>query len=122
MRRSFTGPTLLLLVGTLFLWHNLHPEAQVFDLVARFWPFVLIGWGLIRLVEVSIWRREGVRSGFSGGEVVLIIMICLAGSGIWAAHEHGPVFVGRGLEGWGQDYDYPISGTASAAAMEPLVF
>jgi hypothetical protein len=122
MRRSFTGPMLLLLVGSLFLWHNLHPEAPLFDTVAKFWPFVLIAWGFIRLIEVSIWRREGVRAGFSGGEVVLIILICIAGSGIWAARNHGPIFIGRGIELWGQDYDYPVTASASAAGMKRVVF
>ena len=32
-RRSFTGPLLLLLIGGLFLWRNLHPETPVFDLL-----------------------------------------------------------------------------------------
>ena len=32
MRRSFSGPLLLLAIGGLFLWHNLHPEAPIFDL------------------------------------------------------------------------------------------
>lgn len=122
MRRSFTGPMLLLLIGSLFLWHNLHPEAQIFDAVARYWPFVLIAWGVIRLIEVSFWRREGVRGSFSGGEVVLIILICVAGSGIWAARMHGPVIFGRGIEFWGQDYEYPLSVTASAAGMKRIVF
>ena len=122
MRRSFTGPLLLLVVGSLFLWHNLHPDARIFDMVARYWPFVLIAWGLIRLIEVSIWRDPGIRRGFSGGEVVLIILICLAGSGIWAAREHAPQFVVGGLEFWGSQYDYPVSASASAAGMKRIVF
>src|SRR5438552_17823308 len=108
MRRSFTGPLLLVLVGSLFLWHTLHPEAQIFDMVARYWPFVLIAWGLIRLIEVSFWRREGVRASFSGGEVVLIVLICLARSGIWAAREQGPIFLRDCVALWGQHSVYPI--------------
>ena len=50
-RRSFAGPLLLLLIGALFLWRNLHPEAPVFDLLALYWPFVLIAWGLLRLAK-----------------------------------------------------------------------
>ena len=83
-RRSLTGPLLLLVVGGLFLWNNLHPEAPIFDLVARYWPFLLIGWGLIRLAEVVMWRDRGY-SSFTGGEVVLVIFICIAGSAIWNA-------------------------------------
>ena len=68
MRRSFSGPLLLLAIGALFLWRNLHPEAPVFDLLAQYWPFVLIAWGLLRLIEGLIWHREGVRGSFTGGD------------------------------------------------------
>ena len=122
MRRSFSGPLLLLGLGSLFLWRNLHPEAPVFDLLAQYWPFLLIAWGVLRLIESLIWRRDGVRGSFSGGEIVLIILICLAGSGIWQAREHGVRFMRGGLDIWGQEYDYPVSATASAVGMKRLVF
>ncbi|HEY1341782.1 MAG TPA: DUF4097 family beta strand repeat-containing protein [Bryobacteraceae bacterium] len=122
-RRSFTGPLLLLIIGGLFLWHNLHPEAPIFDLVARYWPFVLIGWGFLRLVEVMIWSRDnGRRSSFSGGEVVLIILICIAGTGIWQAHEHGIHFNAGGLDWLGEQYDFPVSAQAPAAGIKRIVF
>lgn len=98
MRRSFSGPLLLLGVGGLFLWRNLHPEAPVFDIIAQYWPFILIAWGVLRLIEGLIWHREGVRGSFSGGEIVLIILICIAGSGIWQAREHGVRFMRGGLD------------------------
>jgi len=121
-RRSITGPLLLLFIGGLFLWTNLHPETPIFDLVARYWPFVLIAWGLLRLLETMIWQRDGVRYGFTGGEIVLVILICVAGSGIWQAHEHGIRFSPRGLDWWGQQYDYSISATSPAAGMKRIVF
>jgi DUF4097 and DUF4098 domain-containing protein YvlB len=117
-----TGPLLLLIIGGLFLWRNMHPDTPVFDLLAQYWPFILIGWGLIRLVEVLVWHREGVRGGFNGGEVVLIIFICIIGTGIWQAREHGARFVVGGLDFWGQQFDYPVSATASAAGMKRIVF
>src|SRR5438105_1110179 len=98
MRRSITGPLLLLLIGSVFLWTNLHPEAPIFDLLARYWPLLLIGWGLLRLLEALIWRRDGVRYGFAGGEIVLIVLICIACSGIRQAHEHGIRSTPRGLD------------------------
>ena len=58
-RRSFTGPLLLLLIGAFFLWRNLHPEAPLFDMAAQYWPFVLIAWGLLRLIEVVALRHRG---------------------------------------------------------------
>ena len=49
MRRSISGPLILLLIGCFFLWHNLHPEAPIYDLLAQWWPFLLILWGLMRI-------------------------------------------------------------------------
>jgi hypothetical protein len=112
----------MLAIGGVFLWRNLHPETRLFDMLALYWPFLLIAWGLIRLIEVSIWRREGGRHGFSGGEVVLVILICVAGSGIWAAREHGTRFINGGMDWWGQQYDYPVSVTGPAAGMKRIVF
>ena len=54
--RSLAGPLVLLIVGGLFLWRNLHPETPVFDLIAQYWPFLLIGWGLLQLAELAIFR------------------------------------------------------------------
>jgi hypothetical protein len=122
MRRSLSGPLLLLAIGSFFLWRNLHPEAPVFDLVAQYWPFALVAWGLLRLVEGLIWHRDGVRGSFTGGEVVLVILICVAGSGVWQAHEHGVRFMRGGLDFWGQEYDFPVSATMSAAGMKRIVF
>jgi hypothetical protein len=124
MRRSFTGPLLMIVIGAIFLWRTLHPETPVFDLLAQYWPLLLIAWGCIRLVEVLIWHREGVRGSFSGGEILLIVLICIVGSGIWTAKEHGfgPRFVVGGLDWWGQQFEYPISANASAASMKRIVF
>src|SRR5258708_6487011 len=99
-KKSLTGPLMLLMVGGLFLWNNMHPEAPIFDMVARYWPFLLIGWGFLRLVEVVIWRDRSHYS-FSGGEVVLVVLICIAGSAVWQANQHGIHINGRGLDVFG---------------------
>jgi DUF4097 and DUF4098 domain-containing protein YvlB len=121
-RRSVTGPLLLLLIGGLFLWRNLHPEAPVFDLVAQYWPYALIAWGLLRLIEVMIWRNDPGCCYFTGGEIVLIVLICIAGSGLWQARQHGIRFQTGGLNWWGQQHDYPVSASGPAAGMKRIVF
>ena len=56
---SFFGPLLLVTIGGLILWHNIHPEFQVFDWFSQYWPFLLIGWGLLpRRRSWSLIARE----------------------------------------------------------------
>ena len=120
-RRSVTGPLLLLLIGGLFLWRNLHPETPIFDLLAQYWPFLLIAWGVLRLVEIALSRDAGIRS-FTGGEVVLVVLICVVGSGMWEGRQHGIHFNTGGLDVFGETYDYPVSAQAPSAGMTRVTF
>lgn len=121
MRRSITGPLILLLVGGLFLWRNFHPEVPVFDLVSQYWPFLLILWGVMRLAEALLYRGQW-RRGFSGGEIVLIVFLCLIGTGTWQARQIGIHFSGRGLDIFGDSFDYPFDAKAPAADMTRVIF
>ncbi len=120
-RRSITGPLLLLVIGGLFLWRNVHPETPIFDVLAVYWPFLLIGWGLLRLAESVLWHRRG-GVGFTGGEVALVVLICIAGSGLWEAHRHGVHFNPAGLEVFGDQYDYLVTSKAPAAGVTRITF
>lgn len=120
-RRSLTGPLLLLLIGAFFLWRNLHPDTRIFDLFSMYWPFLLVAWGLLRLVETLIWNAQGYRPGLGGGEIVLIIFICIFGSAMWQAHRNGVNLVAD-FDMWGgSPYEYPISVSAPADGMTRLV-
>ena len=39
----------------LFLANNLRPDIPMLEFLGRFWPFLLIAWGAVRLVEILIW-------------------------------------------------------------------
>lgn len=117
-RHSLAGPLLLVLIGGLFLWRNLHPETRVFDLVADYWPFLLIGWGLIRLTEVLLSEQQRY-SGLTGGEVVLVVFISLAGLGLFEAHRHGFRIT---PEIFGEQYEYPVTATAPLGTAKRIVF
>ncbi len=88
-RSSIVAPLLLIAIGGLFLARNLYPDIPLLDYLARYWPFLLIVWGVMRLAEVLFWaatdRPIPVR-GVSGGEWVLIILLCVVGSSVHAVH------------------------------------
>jgi DUF4097 and DUF4098 domain-containing protein YvlB len=122
MRRSITGPIILLIIGGLFLWNNFHPEASVFQMLATYWPFLLILWGVLRLIE-ALWPHEREwRGGFSGGEVALIVLICIIGWGFFEGYRHGITWTAHGIDMFGDAYDYPVSARASAQGMKRIVF
>jgi hypothetical protein len=113
-RRSVTGPILLLVIGSLFLWRNLHPETPIFDLLSIYWPFLLILWGVMRLIEVVVSPER--RGAFTGGEVVLVMMICVVGSGLWEGRQHGIHFNPGNFRVFGESYDYDISAQGQVTA------
>ena len=118
MRRgSIIGPLILIAIGVLFLLRNVIPDIPVFDLLSRYWPFLLIAWGIIRLIEIFVWAVQSKplpRGGISGGEWALIILLCL----IFGAIHTGRQFAGRfpTMRGWhglvmemGEQYQYPLA-------------
>lgn len=128
--RSLIGPVLLIVIGGLFLMNNLRPDIPVFRLVSTYWPFLLIGWGLLRLVEVAlamIGDRPLPQGRLSGGEIALVILICLIGSGMYMANRHmrtlsiGP-FGHRGVEIFGEQFDYPVSGQQAIPGVQRILF
>ena len=122
-RHSLTGPLLLLLLGGVFLWNNLHPEAPILDMIGQYWPFLLIAWGLLRLIEVLVWRRKGtVTAGLTGGEIALVVLICIAGAGTFELQRHGVRVISPGLDVFTEQFDYPVSASAPAGTAKRIVF
>jgi len=118
MRRgSVIGPLILIGFGALFLLRNLWPEIPLVDYISRFWPFLLIGWGGIRLIEVLIWAimdRPLPRNGVSGGEWMLVFLISVIGATMYTAHNAPSWFPTRNV--WrrvvlpmGEPYDYTLA-------------
>jgi DUF4097 and DUF4098 domain-containing protein YvlB len=118
MRRgSVIGPLILIGLGVLFLFRNLWPDIPVVDLISRFWPFLLIAWGSIRLAEILFWSMTDKplpRNGVSGGEWALIFVICIVGATIYTAHNHSAWFPTgqawrRVVVNMGESYDYTFA-------------
>ena len=51
-RGSLVGPILIILIGIWFLLGSFRPDLPSFELAGRFWPFLLIVWGSVRLLEL----------------------------------------------------------------------
>ncbi|MGA3025851.1 MAG: DUF4097 family beta strand repeat-containing protein [Bryobacteraceae bacterium] len=128
MRRgSVVGPLVLIAIGALFLTRSLWPQIPLWDLLATWWPCLLIGWGTLRLLEIAVQAAGGKplsSNGVSGGEWVLVVFICIIGSTAWAAHRHswwngGPW---RGIVAdMGENYEYGLSPTTATAGKAPRV-
>ncbi len=81
-RRSFAGPFVLIVLGTVCLLGTMHVLSlgRLAHLFASYWPVLLILWGVIKLIEHQQAQREGVRaSGIGAGGIFLVIMIVVFG-------------------------------------------
>jgi len=78
-RGSVFGALFLVIIGALFLVHNFRPDLIRWNLLGKWWPVLLIFWGVIRLIE----NLAGTgRRGVTGGEVFLLVILILAGIAI----------------------------------------
>ncbi len=126
-RGSFVFPLILIVIGILFLLHNLRPDLSVLSMVSRYWPFLLIGWGLLRAAEVIfayLGRRPVPTVGISGGEWLVVVLIAILGSGASFANRmsgnFGPFRV-RGIEMFGEPHDFMNTGQMPAAGATRLL-
>jgi hypothetical protein len=103
------------LLGAAFLINNVKPDLNLFSLVAVYWPFLLIAMGVLRLMEVLAYAASSKplpAKGLSGGEILLIILVVMIGTGIYEAKRHINVpinFGRRTMEMFGESFDYPVS-------------
>jgi DUF4097 and DUF4098 domain-containing protein YvlB len=128
-RRSIVAPLLLIAIGVAFLIRNLNPEWPLMDMLVTWWPFVLIGWGAIRLVEVAFLYftdRQLPFAGVSGGEWALVVVLTLIGSTVWGVQRFTREGFGKfrigGVEVFGESYDYPSDPTKIQTGKAPRLF
>jgi len=126
VRRSITGPLIVIAIGAIFLVRNFRPDLISFRAVADYWPFLLIGAGIIGLLEVLVHagRGEGapVRP-FSGIGIFWVVVICFFFA-VLGRHQNfinlGDLDTGR-ITILGSDFNYDASVTAPVAGASRLV-
>src|SRR5208283_2752257 len=80
--RSIAGPVVLILMGILFLLGTmgLMDIHHLGSLFARFWPALLILWGVLKLIEYEQAKRLGQPArGIGVGGVFLMLFLIMAG-------------------------------------------
>ncbi len=121
-RSSVVAPLLLIGIGGLFLARNMYPDLPLIDYFARYWPFLIVLWGGLRVIEVLVWAATDKplpARGTGGGEWVLVVMLIMFGGSLHAVRGYNGgwwphnVAIG-GLDMFGESYEYPISAEKQA--------
>jgi hypothetical protein len=128
-RSSVVAPLLLIGIGGLFLFRNLYPDLPLLDYLARYWPVLLIIWGGLRLAEILMWsstNRPLPKRGVSGGEWILIIMLCMFGGALYVAKGGwndwwGGRFRFSGIEMFGESFEYSLAGEKAASKTPRII-
>ncbi len=124
--RSITGPLILVIIGVIFLLNNLGHDIPFWTYLADYWPFLLIGLGVIRLAEVLFHVSQGsqlpYRSG--GGGVFWIVVLCVF-LAIWSAGRNG-IHIGRlntpgSVSILGSSFDYGVNESSSTDGVTRLI-
>ncbi len=82
-RGSIFWALTLIGVGVIFLWQNFDPSIHPWQLIAKFWPVLIIFWGaskLIDYVQAQAHPDTAPPSLFSGSEVVMLVLILILGT------------------------------------------
>lgn len=82
-RGSIFWALTLIAVGSLFLYHNFHPEIRPWQIIAKYWPIIIIFWGLSKLIDYLQSTRHPETTPprlFTGSEVILLFLVLIMGS------------------------------------------
>jgi DUF4097 and DUF4098 domain-containing protein YvlB len=119
MRRSISGPVILMAIGFLFFLNNFFPDVFTWHSIGSLWPFLLIGFGVVRLIEVLSQAGQAKTipaSQFPVGGVFFLIIACFL---IWgmssrARHRnwHGMPFVAfNTAKMFGESFEFDVQRT-----------
>ena len=87
--RSLFGPVVLISIGIIFLLATTGriPPHQAFEIFARYWPLLLILWGVAKIIDHQKAQKHGYRTpGMGAGGVFLLILLTFIGLGATGAN------------------------------------
>jgi hypothetical protein len=82
-RGSIFWALTLIGVGCIFLWQNFDPAIHPWQVIAKFWPILIIFWGLSKLIDYMQAQAHPETIPpplFSGSEVVMLVLILVMGT------------------------------------------
>ena len=127
-RSSFAGPLFLILIGFAFLIHQISPQFDIPDLFAHYWPYLLICWGTLQVIEILFRASRGEpipTNGVSGGAWFAVVLICLFGLATFEFRRpntwwHRANFI-SGVEMFGQEHDYTVPTVQKSIGSAPRI-
>jgi DUF4097 and DUF4098 domain-containing protein YvlB len=118
----------LIVIGILFLMRAILPDFHIAEVFRLYWPYLLIGWGVLSLIEVGIRFAMGSAipvNGVSGGAWFLIVLICIAGLTSYELGRHGGWWqnVGweRGFAAFGEEHEFSVVPQQKSVGTAPHV-
>jgi DUF4097 and DUF4098 domain-containing protein YvlB len=82
-RGSIFWALTLITIGVLFLYENFNPAIHPWQILAKFWPIVIIFWGFSKLIDHLQARAHPETtppSLFSASEVIMLILVLIMGT------------------------------------------
>lgn len=123
--RSITGPLILLAIGVFFLINNLRPDLISLSRIWDYWPFLLIGAGIIGLIEVLFHASRGAAVPPRPVAGPGIFWILVVGVLIATVSRNHNIHIGRfdapGVSFFGSDYDYDVNAVESPRGVTRVV-
>jgi DUF4097 and DUF4098 domain-containing protein YvlB len=123
--RSVTGPLIILAIGVFFLINNLRPDLISLSRIGDYWPFLLIGAGVIGLIEVLFHASRGAAAPprpFYGAGIFWILVLGLFISTVSRNHNFRfGRFDSPGVSFFGSDFDYDVNAAESPRGVTRVV-
>ncbi len=82
-RGSIFWALTLIGVGAIFLYHNFNPAIRPWQIIGKYWPLLIIFWGISKLIDYAQARAHPETLApplFTSSEVVLLVLILILGS------------------------------------------